>query len=457
MSELDIDGRWLPKQAEATRAADSHGYVLFGGSRGPGKSYWLRWWLLRFLLLCFERGIRNVRVGLFCETYPVLIDRQVAKIEEEFPAFLGRVRVSKSHGFGFHLERRWGGGVIALRNLDDPNKFKGAEFAAIGVDQIEMITEEKFNVLRASKRWPLISQTRFVATANPGGIGHAWVKALWIDRQFPPYLEALKDEFVFIRALPDDNKFLPPEYWQELNSLPPALARAWRYGEWDIFAGQAFPEWRRDAHVIEPCDIPAHWIRIRAIDWGYRNPFCCLWAAKDPDTGRVVVYREAYQAGLTDRQQARLIKEMTPLGEIVAQTYADPSMWTRKNREDTTFSSADEYRAEGVVLTQADNDRLTGARKVRQLLSLGPDGKPLLQIFSTCTNLIRTLPALPYAKNGNPEDVDSEAEDHAYDALRYLLTRVNPRPVPTARVQERPMLDPILKRIGQAGLLSKDF
>src|SRR5690606_30604993 len=110
-------------------------------------------------------------------------------------------------------------------------------------------------------------------------------------------------------------------------------------------AGQVFDQWVRDRHTCAPFELPRHWPKWRAGDWGYRNPFCCLWFAQDPDIGRVYVYREVYMDGLTDRQQAALILTHTAPAEMIHLTYADPSVWTRKSHEDVTFSTADEYRA----------------------------------------------------------------------------------------------------------------
>lgn len=438
------DKQWL-----ATETADAHRFTLFGGSRGPGKSYWLRWYGLRLLLeLAFGHGVYNARVGLFAEDYPTLADRQISKIRIEFPLWLGELKSTQTDGLGFYLRPEYGGGILLLRNLDDPAKYAGAEFAALLIDELTRAVMDTFDTLRGSLRWPGVRAPKFCAAAMPGGVGHAWVKALWLDRQFPERLQRLAGEFAFVRALPDDNPHLPVEYWQDLETLPEDLARAWRWGDWDVFAGQAFGKFLRERHVRPPRRIPAHWPKWRAVDWGFRKPWCCLWGALDPDTGRMVVYREAYEAELTDRAQARKIKALTPAEERIRYTLADPSMWTKKNREDTTFSTADEYAAEGVRLLEADNDRLIGKRKIDTLLEDLEDGQPGLEISEACPNLARTLPALVYDKV-HPEDVDSAGEDHAYDTLKYLLSRVNPRPRRTA-LPAPPRIDPLLKKARRA-------
>lgn len=415
-----IDG-FTARQQEALRATYTHRYVLYGGARGGGKSRFLRWWLLLFLLDKFVNdGLQNVTVGLFCNTYRELQDRQLAKIKSEFPPQIGEVKITSSHGLAFYLNKRLGGGIIALRNLDDPTKYQSAEFAAIAVDELTSITKDKFDILRGSLRYPNISHTVFVGATNPGNIGHYWVKSLWIDKKFPKEMEDLKDEFIFIQSLPADNPNLDKKYWEDLNSLPDRLRRAWVNGEWDVFSGQAFPTFDPAIHVVEPFEIPANWHKWRAVDWGMSAPFCCLWFAKDPAMNRIYVYRELYKTGLTDRQQAQMIIDSTVENEFMV-TYADPSMWARKSLEEYVSCSADEYAAVGVPLTKGDNDRINGKRKVDRALALLPDGRPGLVIFNHCGNLIRTMGLLIYDEK-NPEDVCGDMEDHAYDALRYGLT-----------------------------------
>lgn len=418
----EIIAGFTERQRLAFKRTFTHRFILYGGARGGGKSRFVRWFLLLFLLYQFlQEGRRNVRVGLFCETYPDLRDRQISKIRVEFPGWLGTLKETAADGLGFFLREEFGGGVIALRNLDVPEKYQSAEFAAMGVDELTKITKDTFDKLRGSLRWPGIRHTVFLGATNPGGVGHAWVKQLWIDRDFPVEMRGQAEQYSFVQSLPSDNPYLDEQYWQDLNTLPDSLRRAWVYGEWSVFEGQAFAGWRSDRHVIQTASLPIYWPKWRAVDWGFVNPFCCLWLAKSPDTGRIYSYRELYATGLTDREQARTIRELTPPDEQISINYADPSMWERKNSNGMIFSTADEYAAEGVVLTRADNDRLSGKRKVDRLLQDLGDGAPGLVVMDVCRNLIRTLPALPYDKT-HSEDVDSRAEDHAYDALRYGLT-----------------------------------
>ena len=427
---------WLPKQQAAWDAMFTHSFVFYGGSRGPGKSYWLRWGMLLFTIyLGMRHKVQGVHTGLFCETYPELRDRHISKIKTEFPLWLGETKSTQEDGLGFHIRPQYGGGVMLLRNLDDPSKYQSAEFAGVAVDELTKIPVETFDVLRGSKRWPGVDHTIFTAAGNPGGIGHLWVKQYFIDKDLPPELRDRADQFAFFKALPKDNPYLLDDYWDELNSLPPHLYKAWVEGDWDSFVGQALPAWRNDRHVIDPFEIPEHWPLYRAIDWGFSAPFVCLWLAKDPLRQRNYVYREVWAKELSDREQALLIKELTQRNEIITRTYADPSMWQSRQYVGLTTSTADEYMAEGVPLTRADNDRLSGKRKIDRLLMDLPDGIPGLQIFSNCKNLIRTLPALPFDDH-RKEDVDTDAEDHGYDALRYGLTDTGKKPRPP-RVQQR--------------------
>lgn len=425
--------QFTTRQLQAWTALFTHRYVLYGGARGGGKSRFLRWALLLLLVFWGGKGHKKVIVGLFCATYPELRDRQISKIASEFPDWLGEIKDTQEYGLGFYLSDQFGGGIIALRNLDDPEKYKSSEFAAIGVDELTLVLKPVFDILRGSLRWPGIGHTVFIGATNPDGVGNLWVRELWVERVFPPEMDGIKDQFIFIQSLPSDNPYLDKQYWADLNTQPTDIRRAWVEGDWYVFQGQAFGDWRKEKHVIRPQEIPDYWIRKTGEDWGFAKPFCNLWGAKNPDNGRWFIYREAYQAGLTDPRQCSLIKEMEALYEKIRKRYADPSMWTKRTQTEDPTSSADTYAYHGIYLEKATNDRINGKRKVNRLLDPLPDGLPGLLVFETCTNLIRTFPSLVYDKV-NFEDVDTDGEDHAYDALRYLLTddveQDKPKPPP---------------------------
>jgi phage terminase large subunit len=422
-AQTEIDWETLTnftdRQQEAAEAIYTHRYILYGGARGGGKSRFLRWILLEFLINLYQdSGVSNARVMLACETYPDLRDRQISKIKIEFPAWMGELKDTKEDGLSFKLCEALGGGVIAFRNLDDPSKYQSAEFAAIGVDELTKISKETFDILRGSLRWPGVEHTVFIGATNPGNRGHGWVKGLWIDRVFPPELLARSKEFKFVQSLPKDNPHLPQSYWDELNSLPENLRKAWVEGDWNVFSGMAFPGWG-ETHIIPDFVIPDYWPRTVGIDWGYAKPFAAVWIAKDPDKGRHYLYRELYQAGLTDEQQSRLVREYSD-GEKIRFFYADPSMWSKKTQTVIT-STADIYKNNGVLLTPGDNDRLGGKRKIDRLLMPLPDDRPGLQVFHSCREWIRTFPVLAYDVH-HPEDIDTTQDDHLYDAARYSFT-----------------------------------
>jgi hypothetical protein len=273
-------------------------------------------------------------------------------------------------------------------------------------------------------------------TTNPGNIGHGWYMQTfglenfkqWNEREEPLSIKNMNGKFVdayFIPAFMKDNPIgvsRDPEYEERLKQRDPDLAAALIEGDWSVFSGQAFRQFDPMIHTCDPFELPKHFPRWRAVDWGSAEPFCCLWFARDPDIGRLYVYREVYMAGMTDAQQAELIVGNSPWDENVSITFGDPrSFWVAKNRYGVTYTSADEYTEHGVLLWEADNDRINGKKKVDQVLSLLPDGKPGLVMFRNCANLIRTLPKLSRSRS-NPEDVDTDQEDHPYDTLRYGLT-----------------------------------
>lgn len=221
---------FFPKQIEALDASKRFKFVLFGGSVGSGKSRWLRWSMLYWLMKYYAKyGIKGVRAGLFCEDYPSLNDRHLTKIKFEFPEWLGRYNEAKHE---FTLAPEYGSGIVAFRNLDDPSKYLSVEFAVIGIDEINRNPKTTFDMLRSRHRWPGIKDVRFLAGCNP--LGEAWVKNMWVKRLFPPD-EQEQYEFVFVPALPTDNPHLPKEYYKSLESLPETQRKAYLEGNWDAF------------------------------------------------------------------------------------------------------------------------------------------------------------------------------------------------------------------------------
>lgn len=222
--------KFLPKQKDAQEASKRFKFVLYGGSLGSGKSYWLRWMMVYWLIkLSAKYNMKGIRAGLFCEDYPSLNDRHLSKVRYEFPAWLGKYNEAKHE---FTLAPEYGSGVIAFRNLDDPEKYLSVEFAVMGVDEINRNPIVTFRELRKRLRWAGIKEVKFLAACNPRG--EAWVKNMWVKRMFPPE-ENEPYEFVFVPALPSDNPFLDASYWKSLESLPEAERKAFLEGDWDSF------------------------------------------------------------------------------------------------------------------------------------------------------------------------------------------------------------------------------
>ena len=456
-----LDAMW-----QGTMTGDPE-YLLFGGAAGPGKSYILRWGAVVFLMRCFkDLGLRGVRVGLFSEDYPVLRDRHINHIKT-WPAWLGKYNASDHD---FTLNEGLGGGILSLRNLDEPSKYDSAEFAAIFVDELTKNDRDVFEELRTRKRWPGIPYSPFIGATNPRHKGLAWVRKLWIEHDFSGDKDSglRSHKFWFLQALPSDNDSLPQSYYDNLDSLGPALKRQLLEGDWYVSVDQAFPDftrWKRDArgemvtdeagefipwHQIPTEDVPEQWRRIASHDWGFDSPGHHLWAAVDP-RGGIVIYREFPFKGMDPQDIAAAILYRQGDERIVA-TYADPGIWQERRSSDLSrdqiqaldeagklnLSKYSQYREAGLLMERANNGRVAGKTRIHTLLKDRGDGVPYLRIMDSCPVLISTLQNITKDED-NTEDVlsdylpDDDLRDDSYDALRYLLmgvpTRaVNPEP-----------------------------
>ena len=440
--------KFLPNQWRATNAINYYDYILYGGTRGCAKSHWLRRVISKLLIDWHqEYGLTKMNAMLACETYTALQDRQIIPLDDELPEWLGVMKSTQKMGLHVQLHEKWGSSRILLRNLEDPSKYKSGQYAIIAIDQLEQIPEKHFWLVNGSLRHPGLPRAKFLSTGNPLGIGHQWNVDYFIDHRYPSHVEPdIQAQFKFIAGSPYDNPYLEPSYWRFLNSLEGNLRRAWLEGDYHTFMGQAFPTFTYETHVVQWDDKIIEgwkqWPKWRAVDWGFSDPYVCGWFAKDPSNGRIVLYRDSWRKSLTDREQANDIKTNTPQEEHCSITYADPSMWTKKNRAGYTAptSAADVYAREGVPLTSADNNRLNGMRKFRYLLGDLPDGRPGFLMLETCYNTWRSIPQLITEEFG--EDVEhgkrKKQNDHGYDMIRYGITNELGAPAPEKKSKPTP-------------------
>lgn len=425
--------QFQPKQKEAwyTLLDPACKYLLYGGAAYGGKSYFLRWGCIGLGMYYYAKyGYKNIPIGLFSEDYPTLKDRQVIKMKNEIPAFIGRVIESRDEGYAFIANEEYGKFIIMLRNLDDPSKYSSVEFAAIAVEEITKNKKDTFDDLRFRMRYPGISDVKFMAATNPGSIGHGFVKKLWVAPD-PANLDHEQDRFKFVPAYYSDNKFVTDDYVKQLDSLPEDKRRAYKDGSWDTFAGQYFPEWNLRLHTCKAFTPPSDWSRIGSFDWGYTAPFAYYSHAIQKVTLRdgrkfirVYTYKELYGVGKTPEQWAERIMLTNNLNEF-AQFRADPSIFNKK--PDGSVSIADQmntiFKENAYKLKPANNDRLNRWAYVHKWLSIAPDGLPYWIIMDSCPNLIRTLPEMVHDEN-KIEDLDSSAEDHGVDGSSYGLVHI---------------------------------
>lgn len=417
---------FFDKQKLATEVANQNKYTLYGGSAGPGKSYWLRWYPIYKMIKWWKKtGLEGIRTGLFCEDYPALRDRHISKIQYEFPLWLGEMKQGVSE---FQLRPDFGGGVLALRNLDDPSKYLSSEFALIAIDELTKNDKKVFDVLRTRLRWTGIDDCKFIAATNPGEKGHIWVKDIWIDGKFD-INELEKDKFAYVKALPSDNPYLSEEYKTALQSLPEKLRKAYWEGNWDVFEGQYFNEWREEIHACEPFAVPETWKRIRVIDHGRAKPTACLWGAIDYD-GNLWWYREYYQAGVDADINAQKIAEFSK-GESYKFTLLDSSCFSKTGTEETI---AEIYERNGVSCQPSHKNRIAGWTLFHEYLR----GEGKMRFFKNCYNAIRTIPTLIHDEL-HPEDLDTDGEDHVADCVSYALQWLHESktPVPLSPLEKK--------------------
>ena len=390
--------------------------VLYGGAAGGGKSFAM---IVDPLRYCHKKAHRALILRRSMPELREMIDKSRELYPQAFPGAKFR-EVEKLWNFPSGAKVEFG----FLERDADVYRYQGQAYSWIGFDEITHLpTEFSWNYLASRLRTtdPEI-QTYLRCTANPGGVGATWVKRRYIEPSESNTSFTGTDGLTrkFIPAKLADNPYLANDgvYEQMLKSLPPIQRRQLLEGNWEVAEGAAFVEFDPNVHVITPFEIPISWERVKGIDYGYASESCCLWGTIDMNDGTLIIYRELYKKGLTGEELGAIIGDMELVDPFSVPGVLDTAAWAKTGTTGPTVGEA-LVRA-GHKLRRADKNRIQGKIQIHEFLKVRENGRPKLQIFNTCPNLIRELQSIPLSKT-NPEDVDTHASDHAYDALRYMI------------------------------------
>lgn len=408
MKKVKIGGKPNARQAEffASRAK----YTAYGGARGGGKS-----WALRRKLVGLCLNYAGIKCLLIRRTYAELRANHLNPFLKEYGEILQYSEAEKA--ILFQNGSRIFLGYCASER--DVQRYQGQEYDIIAIDEATQLSEYQFSIFKASLRGVNDFPKRIYLTCNPGGIGHSWVKRLFIDRRFHQNEDPL--EYRFVSAMVYDNEVLlksDPSYVEQLKALPQRLRDAWLYGKWDVFEGQFFSEFDESKHVIEADAIPKNTKRYLAFDYGL-DMLAVLLLAKDGEDN-LYVERELCCQNLTLGEAAEKIADFAS-GLGVEYAVASPDLWNR--RQDSGKSGFEIMQSVSAMplMIAADDRRIPGWRVLKEYLS-EREGKPRLYICSCCSNLISSMQALLCDKN-RIEDASSEPHSitHTPEALRYAV------------------------------------
>ncbi len=434
---------WRPNEGRQTMALQYRVFEeLYGGARGGGKTEAGIVWLLtdnyhlhpKFKALVVRKNI-------------VDIDDWVGRAKEIYTGH-GAIYLSSKKKFIFPS-----GAVVSLGHLQDKEaytKYQGHEYQRMLIEELTQIPNEEdyIKLISACRSTVDGLHPGIFATTNPTGKGHAWVKKRFISNKeegavqpakpfqvwFPPDTGRSR---VYVPSTVFDNPILvtkDPGYLKFLQNLPMALRNAWLHGSWEFGAGQFFDTWHESVHVIPPFEIPTHWRRYISIDYGFSKPSAIYWHAIDPSTQKVYTYREVYVTNHTYSQLAYQIAKKTGQTEVIQYIIADSAMRAKGNESGKSgFTIMQEY-FENIKWhvpiygsKKFAGSRVVGWNIMREYLKPIMSANSILgakwQVFSTCKNLIRVMPEQFYDER-NPEDLDTDAEDHAPDSVRYFLERL---------------------------------
>ncbi|MBE6707133.1 MAG: hypothetical protein E7577_05770 [Ruminococcaceae bacterium] len=409
-----ISGKPTPKQK---LFFDSRArFTAYGGARGGGKS-----WALRRKLVAMCLRYEELRCLLVRRTLPELRSNHVIPFLREYGELVKYSESEKSLSFP-------NGSKIYLGYCScdrDVLRYQGQEYDVIAIDEATQMSEFRFSIFKACLRGTTNRPRRMYLTCNPGGIGHAWVKRLFVDREFRE--DERPEDYAFIQALVFDNETLvktDPEYVSSLRTLPERLREAWLYGKWDVFEGQFFPEFDERKHVCAPTDIPDYVTYFLSFDYGF-DMLAAYLIALDTE-GNLYAVAERCVSGLTLKEAGEAVAALCR-GRQVQFAVASPDLWNR--RQDSGRSGFEIMQAVTGMppMLPADNRRIPGWRMLKQYLS-AKDGSPYIRISRDCPELIRCLPALLF-DSSKSEDASSEPHSvtHSPEALRYaVMSRCTP-------------------------------
>lgn len=410
--------------------------VLYGGSAGGGKSY--------AILADALRDMTHPQFrGLIVRRTTEELRELVQKSQELYPRAYPGIKWSER-------KMEWkapSGATLWMSFLErdqDVTRYQGQAFSYIAFDELtQWATPFTWNYMRSRLRTTASDLPLYMrATTNPGGPGHGWVKKMFIDPevwgkafwatdietgetlQWPKgHSKEGQPLFKrrFIPAKLSDNPYLynSGDYEANLLSLPEHDRRRLLEGDWDVIEGNAFPEFSRSIHVVEPFEIPYDWRRFRAADYGYGSASGVLWFAVTPEE-ELVIYRELYTHKVLAQDLADMVLEEEQDDGRIQYGVLDSSCWHQRGNPGPSI--AEVMIARGCSWRPSDRSkgsRIAGKNEVHRRLQVDPyTERPRMVIFNNCTNLIAQLPLIPLDRN-NPDDVDTKSEDHLYDALRY--------------------------------------
>lgn len=396
-------------------------YTCYGGARGGGKS-----WAIRAKAVGGACTWPGIRILIIRRTYPELQQNHIEPIIKMVPQAIG------SYNGSLRTMYFTNGSFIKFGHAQSTTaietEYQGQEYDWIFLDEATQFTEMEFRTLGGCLRGVNEIPKRFYLTCNPGGVGHRWVKRLFIDRDFKlsspnPEENENPDDYTFIFASVEDNTALMNSkggeaYKQMLSALPEKLRQAHRYGDWNALSGCYFDEFSEGKHTCKPFPIPDHWLRYRSFDYGL-DMFACYWFAVDPDTGRTYAYREFCKSNMIVGDAAQAIHDHTLPGENITITFAPPDMWNRQ--KDSGKSMAELFMINQVGLVKSNNNRVQGHLQMKQMLAPLEDGKPGLIFFDNCKHIIGDIQCIQADEN-NPSDCAKNPHDvtHTVDGVRYF-------------------------------------